>query len=383
MRKFIIIVLVVFFNNNGWSQKSGFDYLTDTINMPVAKGVREYYNYINKAKNEIIKGNYNIAKDFYIEAFHYKLPFREDVNTFKALVKETKSKDSLTILTDLIYRKKYFGSDSLLIKYSIDNPEVLKQPFWKNVPQILDSIKVLDLNGELVQKISLMVEKDQNIRNECNSKYGNTWVGTPCWEKVKNIDSLNLVSLLNLFKNNKNNYDYNNSQMYVLFLHYCRRAWGEWIPFLLRMTREGYINNQTIADLLDQYQTSYKSFYKKDDLNTKEFIFAYNSNYALFDKFIVLKLTETEKQEINKIRRSFFLEPYDDTKKIKAWTVEQRMYNLEEPFNLTFIWSFGITKYVGITKEEIGDGEKQQEQILKDENTIKNYEIIDLKRTLK
>ena len=382
MKKIIItVILIVLFNNNGWTQKSGFDYLSDTINMPVTKGVREYYYFRNRAIDEIIKENKKLAIEYFIKAFTFKLPFPQDLNEYSDLINTTKTLDSSCIVTMLINLKKIGWFDSTTIDYfEKDRPELLQQSYWKYIHNITDSTKVLiSFNDQITKTDLLLLARDQNIRNECNSKYGSIWVGTPCEKEASKIDSLNLIELIGLLKKYPISNNFNNLRgMRTICLHFTRRYWGQWIPYVLKMTREGLINNDFIADLLDQYQTNYINKYKKD--KERDYIFAYSTSNALFDKYSILILPDTVEKQINDLRKSIFLDSYKITEERKAWVTKQMMLNPDTSYSfIGMIWYLTPHYYKGISENEAQEGKKQQEKILKDENFIKDHKIIDLR----
>ncbi|MEI7597210.1 MAG: hypothetical protein WCK02_15790 [Bacteroidota bacterium] len=378
MKKILLIIVVLVQFTGSYSQKSANEYLKDTINMPVAKGLREYYLFVGKAETEVQKGNFIGALDFFKKAFSYKLPFKEDLLLYKDIFANKKIVDSTYVIPFFVYYKKNsIDADSSYLADFVSNyPEFKKQTYWHILQRILDTVKTELKTSKIIEdRLNILLSKDQEIRNKCDSLYGFIWENTPCEKESREIDSANISELIKLIEENALNINLNpifNSCIHPICLHAARRVYGRWIPLVLKLTRLGLIQKNLVADLLDQYQSSYYSK-TNDTINNKSYVFAFSTSICVYDKYLILNLSDSEEKLVNKIRTSIFLEQYKITENRKGWESKQRLNNSNIYINVQ-IWNF-YNYYVGMSEVDA----LQAKAILDDFMKTNKYTAIDLR----
>jgi hypothetical protein len=194
MEKFILAFLLImgcnFFSNAQVTWQT-LDSLI--INSELPDTVSQYYKYIHKAENFIIRNKFDKAAENYQKAFTFiKNPFLRDLsNAIRCEVIADGNKELVMKYIWQTFRK------TGITEYIVSDTSLLKLPYWKDIRMMLDTIKPV-YDTAINQYMKFIKENDQDYRSQCSAKYNGNTYNEFTIDSIRTIDSINYYRLIDL-----------------------------------------------------------------------------------------------------------------------------------------------------------------------------------------
>ncbi len=336
--------------------------------------VKLYYKNINKAELQIIRGNYKKASHYYKKAFKYKEPFPIDLH--RAIVSEClTSKDSATIVNYLILKLKtrhtITNVEEKIEEYKNIYPELATLQYWKSLSKILDTVKIDCLRNEsLIVALDSLGENDQKVRNEGIAKYSHQNIYKPPYsDTIRVVDSINMSKLIALWELNGEISPRNappNAESVLRLLIQHSTMWHDlrWLKYLKAEVNNGTIDNKIFSHLVDR---SFGVEYEKEMKINKATFLGNTMGFALYDKYLIFKISKKENKKINKRRKKLYLCTLQEEHEKRLWQFRQKYPNLNSRI------LFSIDSYIYIDEGNIITDEMKNEYLKEQDNIINSY----------
>jgi hypothetical protein len=366
---FLAIIFSVYLQTAAQTPKYGID---DNISILPAKGLVEYYAYVDTAEMYIVDDNKELAALYYLKAFKHKaFPFIHDLNRAWYIAHETKDTNLLKMVYEIDYQTtnlnptEYINS---IIRYD----ETIDTNFLYNLIPNLESISKIKANNNICCILDSLVKVDQKVRGFEN---GVKVTDSINYDNLALIDSLNFYALMNLY--DKYSYiSFMNTQgdekcrcSYIsdissLLIHNTSRV-NIWYPIMLEQVYKGYFPGKELVNILSRY------------LYKDSVYFATRQGKALLDKYVIVKLSKEEEIKANNLRKRFFMESYLDTEMKKLWIFKQ---NFANPIFFFSPLKFEFPSIEMLSEEKIKEYKVQQDEfisILKEKHGSENIIIFE------
>jgi hypothetical protein len=286
MKKLIIVIIVLIFGK-GYTQNN----------------IQKYYYFVNKAELEICNDNFPKASKYYKNAFKYNCnPFSSDVLKAFEIEYGISNNDKILEKYAALLAIRGYVMDEVLQDYGTTNNH-----YFSIVKSVWDTTKII-IDKNLCRLIDSLVEKDQEVRNSECFFQGND----SCIKLGVKTDSSNIEYLYQLCKRNKmdeNNVGIHFYNAFIILRHNSYYPECESLKKLLKL-----LELQTLAGNFNPrkytfYEDDYYCMRSKDSAkygsgtSNNYFITGDSSLYFSYPKNL---------KEINRNRRKFFLEPFND-----------------------------------------------------------------------
>ncbi len=312
---FLAIIFSVSLQTSAQTTKYGID---DKISLSPAKGLVEYYAYVDTAEMYIVDDNKELAAQYYLKAFTCKKqPFSYDFSNAFRIAIETKDTILLKQLIIINIADLTIDKETYISNLTTSLPQI-PPSFFQQLKPILDTIQTKTKSNEIIHILDSLVKEDQ---------YERTPPKTVNEETLKR-DSLRLNSLLELYDkyqyiSEENCPSHSSRGMYYadliqLILVHNPEQIDIWYPIMLQQVYLGYFPNKYFVSIL-------KNYYLKTNIDFYHSTFSYS--YTLPNYHIIRKLDSLEESHLNNMHKRFFLEPYLDQEKKKTWQFrEEKTY---------------------------------------------------------
>lgn len=282
--------------------------------------IKKYYEIAHTATIFSVKGDFEKASESFEKAFTFiKVPFQIDINN--AIYAEThrKNPDNRKI-------NKY-------LKW-IQNKGVCIHERYKQYSYMSNYIAALPHNDcnkvkniSLHNKIKLMIENDQKVRNLHPNIYHSSVMPI-----IKTQDSINYIEaekiLYSFLRNNiqvqEEIGEVCQGELYVILLH--ANPWGNYNKNLFdSMCIMGLMDNRVIADYSDggchgSYDNNTIKSDWRDKYNCQKFSNIYGTIMMFVNKIAVLVIPPQEEiNRLNKVRESIYLQDIIDVRKFQIF----------------------------------------------------------------
>ncbi len=309
---FLTIILSIYLQTSAQTPKYGID---DNISISPAKGLVEYYAYVDTAEMYIVNDNKELAAQYYLKAFTYKKqPFSYDFSNALNIALETT--DTVLLKSLFLLNLPYVSIDSetYISNLTTSLPQI-PASFFQQFKPILDTIQTKTKSNEIIHILDSLGRDDQYDRTPPRSVN----------EETQKRDSLRLNCLLELYDkyqyiSEENCPSQSSSGWYYanliqLILVHNPDQIDLWYPIMLQQVYLGYFPNKYFVSILENY------YYKT---NNDFFCFNFSYSYTLPNYHIIIKLDSLEENRLNNIRKRFFLEPHFDEQKKRIWHFKER-----------------------------------------------------------
>jgi hypothetical protein len=332
---FLTIILSIYLQTSAQTPKYGID---DNISISHAKGLIEYYAYVDTAEMYIVDDNKELAAQYYLKAFTFKKhPFSYDFSNAFRIAIETKDTILLKQLIIINIADVTIDKESYISNLTTSLPQI-PPSFFQQLKPILDTIQTKTKSNKIIHILDSLVKEDQYERTPPKTVN----------EETQKRDSLRLNSLLELYDkyqyiSEENCPSHSSRGMYYadliqLILVHNPNQIDIWYPIMLQQVYLGYFPNKYFVSILENY------YFKA---NNDFFCFSFWYSYTLPNYHIIIKLDSLEENHLNNTRKRFFLEPHLDEQKKRIW-------NFKEKTNYSFYNILSSGKYIPKDNKKAG-----------------------------
>ena len=283
----------------------------DTITVNLKNGVKEYYENVYKAQDEIVKNNLDKAINYYFKAFSNKMPFYKDLRNLELAIFNN-GVDSSAFAEFFMLKYKHGGgrhNSKDFYNLYLDYEKYDTLNYYKNLSSILDTVKIDVLYDSALEKQLLDIfNKDQSIRDAYASENGNP----EYMQKLRKVDSLNLDEVLQLYKNNQITFTTcgNGMNAVDIVLTHSINKLDLFLPTILNEVYSGNFDARLFAEIIDNYKYLEDSYY------------GIHLGEIMFNKYIVKIPSKERLNEINERRNLIFLDSILNVEKQTIFTIQ-------------------------------------------------------------
>lgn len=321
--------------------------------------VKKYYQYIQLAENNVVKGDLIQARKYYKKAFQLEIAyFGYDIRNALKVESELTPDSSSVYWCFRTYIKIGFDGYKKEERIKSNYKFFYGMPYWTSIQTMLDTIKT-NFNDELTIKLQVIYTLDQSVR-VYNAPGMEGFVASR--DEINRIDSSNVVNLLGLLEKYTINETTVQSELLFdiirLVLAHNRGHGKEYknVNELFKVVKQEVLKGNFDARIYaHNFDRRYSEVIKKEKPPRAGF---YGTEiYFATNQFFLTRLLTNNRiaKEINKHRKKIYLDDYlSNTKKIMfQYKLSEDVFSLHYEFGL-FNYAFppnGEAKFFNWVKE--------------------------------